>query len=73
VGKSMPADGQVSLVFRIREPVRWQTQTPSTRVAHSAGSAEDQAVTFLSYGGETVRELSIGLRPRPQHYWTGSA
>jgi hypothetical protein len=68
VGKSLPAqEDQSSKCFGF---VSRCDATPKRRLFEllkAQGLQEDQPVTFLSDGGDTVRELPIGLHPQSEH------
>jgi hypothetical protein len=51
----------------IRKSLRHQAQTPFVRDAQISRNADEQAVTFLSDGGDTVRDLQMYLNPQAEH------
>jgi hypothetical protein len=54
-------------VLWLCDELRHQTQAPVGRVAQGAGTVELQAITFLSDGGDNVRDLQLYLSPLAEH------
>src|SRR5882724_9785628 len=54
-------------MLRLCKSLRHQAQTPFVRDAQSQGMQMNQAVTFLSDGGDTVRDLQMYLNPQAEH------
>ena len=67
VGKSLATEDRTAKCFGF---VSRYDPEPERRLAawlDGLGLQEDQPVTFLSDGGDTVRELPIGVRPGSEH------
>ena len=54
-------------LFRVRADLRHQTQTTPVRSAQSPGMAANQQVTFLTDGGEDIRDLPCYLNAQAKH------
>ncbi|MEA5598821.1 ISKra4 family transposase [Rivularia sp. UHCC 0363] len=66
VGKSIPASGN-SKVFGFVQTVEQKPKRRLFEVMQSQGMQMNQQVTFLSDGGESVRELQLYLNPNAEH------
>src|SRR5437879_2513671 len=63
VGKSLPAEGRSSKCFGFVNRYDPEPERRVLELLKTQGLQRDQAVAFLSDGGETVRELPRGLIP----------
>ena len=67
VGKRLATEGQPAKCFGFVSRYDPQPQGRLSEWLNAQGLHSDQAITFLSDGGETVRELPIGLHPQSEH------
>jgi hypothetical protein len=67
VGKSMSQDGESSKCFGFVNRYDPKPKRRLFEMLKSQGMQMNQAVTFLSDGGDTVRDLQIYLNPQAEH------
>src|SRR5690242_761425 len=67
VGKSLPTEGRSSRCFGFVSRYDVKPKRRLFEWLKAQGMQSSQPVTFLSDGGETVRELPMGLHPQSEH------
>ena len=67
VGKSMSQDGESSKCFGFVNRYDTKPKRRLFEMLKSQGMQMNQAVTFLSDGGDTVRDLQMYLNPQAEH------
>jgi Plasmid pRiA4b ORF-3-like protein len=67
VGKSMSQDGESSKCFGFVNRYDTKPKRRLFEMLKSQGMQMNQAVTFLSDGGDTVRDLQLYLNPQAEH------
>jgi hypothetical protein len=67
VGKRLATEDQASKCFGFVSRYEPEPKGRLLDWINAQGSQSNQAITFLSDGGETVRELPMGLHPRSEH------
>ena len=67
VGKSMSQDGESSKCFGFVNRYDSKPKRRLFEILKSQGMQMNQAVTFLSDGGDTVRDLQMYLNPQAEH------
>ena len=67
VGKSMSEDGESSKCFGFVNRYDTKPKRRLFEMLKSQGMQMNQAVTFLSDGGDTVRDLQMYLNPQAEH------
>ena len=67
VGKSMSQDGEASKCFGFVNRFDTKPKRRLFEMLKSQGMQMNQAVTFLSDGGDTVRDLQLYLNPQAEH------
>src|SRR5271165_2232931 len=67
VGKSMSQDGESSKCFGLVNRYDTKPKRRLFEMLKSQGMQMNQAVTFLSDGGDTVRDLQMYLNPQAEH------
>jgi hypothetical protein len=67
VGKSMSQDGESSKCFGFVNRYDTKPKRRLFEMLRSQGMQMNQAVTFLSDGGDTVRDLQMYLNPQAEH------
>ena len=71
VGKAVPPE-QPTKCFGFVQSYDTKAKQRLRAVLQSQGVPDSQQLTFLSDGGETVRNLPLQLYPQAEHHWTGS-
>ncbi|PZS38339.1 MAG: ISKra4 family transposase [Pseudonocardiales bacterium] len=66
-GKSMPTDGEAKC-FAFVQKIETKPRRRLFEVLSAQGMAANQSVTFLTDGGEDIRELPLYLYPQAEHY-----
>ncbi len=66
-GKSMPTDGAAKC-FAFVQKIETKPRRRLFEVLAAQGMAANQSVTFLTDGGEDIRELPLYLYPQAEHY-----
>jgi hypothetical protein len=66
-GKSMPTDGEAKC-FAFVQKIETKPRRRLFEVLAAQGMAANQSVTFLTDGGEDIRDLPLYLYPQAEHY-----
>ena len=66
-GKSMPTDG-VAKCFAFVQKIKTKPRRRLFEVLSAQGMQANQSITFLTDGGEDIRDLPLYLYPQAEHY-----